>query len=124
MEQEKEELEKFAKEIKSADFVSDPGELFWQKQRIAILQKVRKQASFSWFPRWALVFSVGFLLLFLGYQFQWKPKHFQSGDSMSWVLDEGEEDEEDTQEMIEELSPDQIEIAIQSMEKKIRQEVL
>lgn len=117
--QEAESLQAFEKKLKQAVLVEDPGELFWQKQRLFILERVKKDTSKAWFPSWVFNVSIAFVLLFLAYQFAWKAPVHEKNELTSVWFEESWEDEEDTQDLIDQLSPEQIEIAIKQMERKI-----
>lgn len=141
------ESEHLFKEIRSLSQDVNPGDLFWQKQDLAIQEKLKKPSVWSSFLRWSLACSLGLLLVFNFYLGKQKTPSNSDMDWIAWVsdindsmgvdvsdLNEQEQDayidylsvvtpssaeqEQGLNEMIDKMNPDQIEKAIQKFQNK------
>lgn len=73
-----------------SDVLQEPEDLFWQKQRISILQKVRQKSVFFNFPRWSLLLPVLFILMLVFYQFRQHSTQQLSQPEVAWSLEDEE----------------------------------
>lgn len=99
----------------------DEEDLLWQRQRISILQNIKNKKSFSFFPRWAWTFPVVLLLALATYQFKGLMTPYSI--SSNWV-EEMAEEEVSADELIDEMTPDQLQIAIKQMQNKTNRGIL
>lgn len=144
-----EALQEFER-IARSEALPEPEEIFWQRQRAAILEGVRKSPGRFRIPSWAWAFPLLFIALWIGFASK-PPRPIDGGsEPLSWFLEEEdlptpelneeeeeiyisylsqkknelEEEENSLEDYIDQFDSEQLQKAIQKFESENKRRVL